>query len=319
MAAQPGAHPIVQIILQHRKIDKLLEFVNGLKQQADLQAGAAASGRAGAAASWGASAAAGASRGAWGGGRGSGKGGGGLDAWEGLVRLRAEFMQTATATGRLSMEEPSLQVRTLPGVSLFGAGARAGGERHVCCSHRECIAPQLAPSRATVRPYLLTASAWTPAPQTIPKPAAFKRLASLATQAAGGGEGEAAPKEVTEVCNIRAAFVAGPGRAMISADYAQVEFRLMAHFSGGRLGRAARGIQGARFELSRSCTPVACCAATRRASHAFTCTLGFRTPPGDPTLLACFAAGQDPFVQLASNWLGVESSQVGPCILSGVT
>ncbi|KIY95524.1 DNA polymerase I [Monoraphidium neglectum] len=119
-------------------------------------------------------------------------------------------MQTATATGRLSMEEPSLQ--------------------------------------------------------TIPKPAAFQRLASLGTQAApgAGGGGGGAPGQVTEVCNIRAAFVVAPGRVMVSADYAQVEFRLMAHFSG------------------------------------------------DPALLACFAAGRDPFIQLASNWLKMAPAEVTP-------
>lgn len=37
---------------------------------------------------------------------------------------------------------------------------------------------------------------------------------------------------MTEVCNIRAAFVAGEGRVLLSADYAQVEFRLLAHFTG---------------------------------------------------------------------------------------
>jgi DNA polymerase theta len=79
-----------------------------------------------------------------------------------------------------------------------------------------------------------------PSLQTIPKPASFQRLLSPESQpasAGGGAVGSAGSaggrREVTEVCNIRAAFVAERGRVMLSADYAQVEFRLMAHFSGG--------------------------------------------------------------------------------------
>eukprot|EP00878_Enallax_costatus_P017338 GHUV01018210.1.p1 GENE.GHUV01018210.1~~GHUV01018210.1.p1 ORF type:complete len:407 (+),score=127.89 GHUV01018210.1:1266-2486(+) len=95
-----------------------------------------------------------------------------------LVRISGTFLQTNTSTGRLSMEEPSLQ--TIP------------------------------------RP-LDYELAITPASQNV------------AEEAAGGA---AAPLMQQQQVNIRAAFVAPPGCVLISADYGQIELRLMAHFSG---------------------------------------------------------------------------------------
>ncbi|KAK9836945.1 hypothetical protein WJX81_001769 [Elliptochloris bilobata] len=61
--------------------------------------------------------------------------------------------------------------------------------------------------------------------QCIPRPRAFQVYDSHTP--AGGG-----PKGLHEHnANLRAAFVAPPGRVLLSADYGQLELRLMAHFS----------------------------------------------------------------------------------------
>jgi DNA polymerase-1 len=43
------------------------------------------------------------------------------------------------------------------------------------------------------------------------------------------------PKKTERGREIRAAFVAEPGNVLLSADYSQIEMRLMAHFSGDKL------------------------------------------------------------------------------------
>lgn len=104
-------------------------------------------------------------------------------AAEQLVRISGTFLQTNTSTGRLSMEEPSLQ--------------------------------------------------------TIPRPLDYELAITPASQAAAaegaGGAGTAAegeaPRMQQQQVNIRAAFVAPPGCVLLSADYGQIELRLMAHFS----------------------------------------------------------------------------------------
>ncbi|PRW44411.1 helicase and polymerase-containing TEBICHI isoform X1 [Chlorella sorokiniana] len=69
--------------------------------------------------------------------------------------------------------------------------------------------------------------------QCVPKPRAYKVLLSPsdAAAAAGSGEDKASGHEL-RTANLRAAFVAPPGCVLLSADYRQIEFRLMAHFSG---------------------------------------------------------------------------------------
>ncbi|GMH38125.1 hypothetical protein BSKO_06009 [Bryopsis sp. KO-2023] len=89
-----------------------------------------------------------------------------------LPRLYGSFNQTATATGRLSMDEPNLQ--------------------------------------------------------NIPKPVDFEALVTQTPP--GHAPGDRPIQNYT--CNIRAAFVASEGCVMLSADYAQLELRIMAHFSG---------------------------------------------------------------------------------------
>ncbi|KAL4428417.1 hypothetical protein ABPG75_002506 [Micractinium tetrahymenae] len=65
--------------------------------------------------------------------------------------------------------------------------------------------------------------------QTVPKPRAYKVLLSqgdaAGDQASDGGH-------AMRTANLRSAFVVPPGMVLLSADYRQVEFRLMAHFSG---------------------------------------------------------------------------------------
>lgn len=54
------------------------------------------------------------------------------------------------------------------------------------------------------------------------------------------------------VLNIRDAFVARPGTVLLSADYSQIELRLLAHFSGDSLLRQLMhqsGSQGDVFKL----------------------------------------------------------------------
>jgi DNA polymerase theta len=180
-------HPLPGIILEYRKLSKLLSGFLAMLLDKARQSALVGNGWAGGAGS--------------GGGSGSSRCGGsggrmaavmsGLNAGilpPGLVRIRGEFMQTNTATGRLSMEEPSLQ--------------------------------------------------------TIPKPVVYERRLSdgsmiaagvLETGAEGqgdvGGDGHGGIV-VREVSNLRAAFVAPPGWVLISADYCQIELRMMAHFSG---------------------------------------------------------------------------------------
>ena len=56
--------------------------------------------------------------------------------------------------------------------------------------------------------------------QTVPRPAEFLMMLSQPGMTA------------VQVANLRSAFVASPGCVLLSADYCQLELRLMAHFSG---------------------------------------------------------------------------------------
>ncbi|CAL8465203.1 g4738 [Coccomyxa elongata] len=65
--------------------------------------------------------------------------------------------------------------------------------------------------------------------QNVPKPRAFN---VEATQTQRTTEAAAIPARRDHDANIREAFVAPAGRVLLSADYAQMELRLMAHLSG---------------------------------------------------------------------------------------
>lgn len=166
-------HPLPGIILEHRKLTKLLTgFLEQLMDKAVKASGAAAAARSG-----GGAAAAG------------GEGHTGMqNGGSRLCRIRGEFMQTNTATGRLSMEEPSLQ--------------------------------------------------------TIPKPVQFEIQATITSQSNADAHADNTVKTLVETSNMRAAFVAPEGFVLLSADYCQLELRLMAHFSGGEQLVATLGSQG---------------------------------------------------------------------------
>jgi DNA polymerase theta len=190
-------HPLPGIILQHRKLSKLLDgFLKTLMHKVHEVARADACPEAAAAAG------AGSSLLAAGGGPGSallavaGRAADSSSSSSGmgsaaarLVRIRGTFMQTNTSTGRLSMDDPSLQTipRPVEYQLALSPGSQAG--------------------------------------------------ASAAAAAAGddfsssAGAGSPAAVMQQQLSNIRAAFVAPRGSVLMSADYCQIELRVMAHFS----------------------------------------------------------------------------------------
>jgi hypothetical protein len=84
-----------------------------------------------------------------------------------------------------------------------------------------------------------------PSLQTIPRPVEYQLALSPGSQSAaaaaaaaagddlssGAGAGSPAAVMQQQLSNIRAAFVAPRGSVLMSADYCQIELRLMAHFS----------------------------------------------------------------------------------------
>lgn len=211
---------------------------------------------------------------------------------EGLVRLRGSFLQTNTATGRLSMDDPPLQ--------------------------------------------------------TIPRPVDFQLelpdSQQAAAAAAGGAEaagGVLSPGSAVRLqqhqVNIRSAFVAPPGCVMLSADYAQIELRLVG--AVGRLGtawasnsvsskggvRAAADCNVAMPSNNLMCHDLQACIhkpllfvprAAAMHSHMSVCCvcacLQMAHLSGDPQMLVALAPHQqDPFVAMAAQWLKVNQAQVG--------
>jgi DNA polymerase theta len=170
LEALAGAHPVVPLISEFRKLTDTLGFALDLLKRGDVEAGL--------------DAARAAERG---GGGGAAGGGGEAGGGEGVLRLRGFYLHTAVSSGRVAMEEPNLQ----------------------------CV----------------------------PRTHAFVAAPSPEGDGDAGGGGGGGPPERTPggahsqfEANLRAAIVPtrdmGPGAAIISADFRQIEFRLMAHFSG---------------------------------------------------------------------------------------
>lgn len=130
--------------------------------------------------------------------------------------------------------------------------------------------------------------------------------------AAGGvvGAGEGGHRH--HVCNLRRAFVAPPGCCLLSADYRQLELRLVAHFSRDEvlLGMLADGGEWGAWRCRlRACLPrawareghtlhsgaVPCCSRWARWARPCPSLHGWVLPP---------SAGVDPFEALAARWLG---------------
>lgn len=154
-------------------------------------------------------------------------------AQPGSVRIRGSFQQTGTATGRLAMDEPNLQVwgplvpmfviSQFPCLSSCMPGAWNGGM--VAPDSLMNVCSMLFLMDHCMRPLASL--------QTVPKATEFELEDSQLFK--GSGEPDRArpissPKTVQ--LNIRAAFVAPPGHVLLTADYCQVELRMMAHFSG---------------------------------------------------------------------------------------
>jgi DNA polymerase theta len=187
-------HPLPGIILQHRKLSKLLDgFLKPLMHKVHEVARADSNPESAAAAG------AGSSLLAAGGGPGSALlavAGSGVDSSSSsmgsaaarLVWIRGTFMQTNTSTGRLAMDDPSLQTIPRP------------------------VEYQLALS-----------------PGSQSAAAAAAAAGDDLSSSAGAGSPEAVMQQ--QLSNIRAAFVAPRGSVLMSADYCQIELRLMAHFS----------------------------------------------------------------------------------------
>ncbi|PNW81729.1 hypothetical protein CHLRE_06g257800v5 [Chlamydomonas reinhardtii] len=124
---------------------------------------------------------------------GGGSGGGGQLQ---LPRLSCSWNQTQTATGRLSSSSPNLQAVTKYEVKVEVAAADwpEGLE------------------------------------QEEPQQAEEQEQAGQSDSGGGGSGGDGGVRTLTVVA--RAAFVAPAGRLLVSADYSQIELRLLAHLSG---------------------------------------------------------------------------------------
>lgn len=208
-------HPIPGIILQFRKLAHNLAEMHSRIAAADAAAAAAA--------------ASGSSRGA------ATAADDAAAAASGLVRVRCTWLQTCHAGGRLSSEG----VRTgdnEQGSSLQCVAKNIQYELHsrVAAAQAGANAELYADSddesdgEEDKEPPVLTLST-KPAPPSQPAPAAAAAAAAEGGAAAGAGQQASEVQVLT--ASVRSGFAAPAGCVILAADYNQMEFRLMAHFS----------------------------------------------------------------------------------------
>lgn len=201
-----GQHPLPGIILQFRKLAKNMSEMHSRIQDAAVAAAAAAnaSSRGRAAAADDAAAAA-----------------------AGIVRVRAQWMQTCHASGRLS--------------SATRKGSKRGNGSSEAPPSLQCVANNIQ--------YELHATVTVTAAQlgggyvdsdeecsdnhsdTENAAAATAGTAAAGTAAGGSSAVPQQQQQQQYTASVRAGFVAPPGCVILGADYCQIEFRLMAHFS----------------------------------------------------------------------------------------
>lgn len=162
------------------------------------------------------------------------------------VRIRGQFMQTNTATGRLAMEEPSLQ--TIPRPVEYELDATSQDPLAL-------TSPLMPPAAAGGSAGAAATAAAGGPTAACGATAAGGTTAAAAASGGWSGGGAAAVSGggiiggggisggALQESNIRAAFVAPPGWVLLGADYRQLELRLMAHFSGDTNLLAALGSQ----------------------------------------------------------------------------
>ena len=173
-----------------------------------------------------------------------------------LLRVRGVYNQTETPTGRLAMEEPNLtcvQKRMVGDVQhqhatpkpvshqLATPARNTSSKPHATCylytaipqTHAIPMQPLPPPSphatppmHPSMRP-ILTPHTYPHAPPP-PSPAQEYLMDPSSQQSPGDGPNGARQHE----SNIRRAFAPPPGFLLLSADYRQIELRVLAHFSG---------------------------------------------------------------------------------------
>lgn len=150
-----------------------------------------------------------------------------------------------------------------------------------------------------------------PSLQTIPRPVEYQLALSPASQAAAAAAGDdvsaGSPVAVMQqqLSNIRAAFVAPRGSVLVSADYCQIELRLMAHFSGDAALLAALTQPGADpfVEMAASWLKLDKAQVTpEQRSHAKRLSYGLLYGMGPSALAAELGVAVGEAVQLAEDF-----------------
>jgi hypothetical protein len=162
----------------------------------------------------------------------------------GIVRIRGSFLQTNTATGRLSMDDPALQ--TMPRPVDF----------------------QLELPAAARQPH----------------------SGSELSPVAGGGGGAVRLQQVQ--VNVRASFVAPPGWVLLSADYSQIELRLV------RRPGLGRGVP-ACTQASCSCALNTCTGISNTAAAQVTYTRTYAKQQKCTAHITCAAQSSHVFLALS--------------------